>query len=113
LGCPSCTSLTIDSGRIMILIMDTITLSATEARNQLFPLIDRVARGELLVRIIKNDTKSVVAVVKASLKKEKTLTQLLKETHGILKDVPESEFYDDRLHGKRAGEFLDKLRSQW
>ncbi|MBI5357099.1 type II toxin-antitoxin system prevent-host-death family antitoxin [Candidatus Collierbacteria bacterium] len=92
--------------------MNTITLSATEARNQFFPLIDRVFAGEFEVRIVKNDTKSVVTVAKATIKKEKTLTQLLKETHGILKDIPESDFYDDRLHGKRAKEFLDKLRSQ-
>lgn len=93
--------------------MNTITLSATEARNQLFPLIDRVANGELVVRIVKNDTKSVVTVTKAKLKSEKTFYQVAKETYGILKDVPEGEFYDDRLRGKRARQYLAKLRKPW
>ena len=93
--------------------MDTLTLSATEFRNQLFPLIDRVGRGELVVTVMKKDTKTKVTVAKTAVKREKTFAQIAKETYGILKDVPESEFYDDRLRGRRAKLYLDKLRKQW
>jgi len=97
----------------MILIMDTITLSATDFRNQLFPLIDRVSRGEIVVTVIKEDTKSKVSVAKAAAKKEKTFAQIAKETHGILKDVPESEWFVESIHGETGKKFLENLRKPW
>lgn len=93
--------------------MNTITLSATDFRNQLFPLIDRVSRGEVIVTVIKEDTKSKVTVAKTVAKKEKSFAQVAEETYGIFKDAPESEFYDDRLRGKRARQYLAKLRKPW
>jgi hypothetical protein len=93
--------------------MDTLTLSATEFRDQLFPLIDRVGNGELVVRIIKKDTKRQVTLTKPAAKKQKSFALIAKESYGILKNVPEAAFYDDRLRGRRAKLYLDKLRKPW
>ncbi len=72
-----------------------------------------VSRGELVVTVMKKDTKAKVSVTKSVAKKEKTFAQIAKDSYGILKDAPEEDFYDDRLRGRRAKLYLDKLRKQW
>lgn len=85
--------------------MTTLTLSATEARNQFFPLLDRIARGEIRVLVKKMDTKAEVLMGKP--KSSSNCLKLAKETYGLLKDVPAKEF-------KRSSDkqFLDKMRKQ-
>jgi|SaaInlV_200m_DNA_2_1039689.scaffolds.fasta_scaffold51009_2 hypothetical protein len=85
--------------------MTTLTLSATEARNQFFPLLDRIARGEINVLVKKMDTK--IEVLMGRPKAKVSFTKLARETYGLLKDVPAGEF-----KRSKDKQFLNKLRKQ-
>jgi len=88
--------------------MTTITLSATEARNQFFPLLDRIARGEINVLVKKMDTKIEVLMGRPKAKKSK-LVEVANKTYGLLKDVSEDEFGLDKTKAKK---FMNQLRKK-
>lgn len=92
--------------------MKTIRISATEARNNFFNLLNQVMYEGTQVIIGKTGTdKEVVLMPKASEEKEwERRKKVLDETFGMLKDVPESHFFDDRFRGKRAKTYLERLR---
>lgn len=87
-----------------------------DARNNFFNLLNQVMYEDLQVIIEKVGTEKKAVLTseaekEAKKKKEHEKTmKILKKTFGIWKDVPMSHFTDDRIHGKRAKEFLDKLR---
>jgi hypothetical protein len=85
--------------------MTTLTLSATEARNQFFPLLDRIARGEIKVLVKKMDTK--IEVLMGRPKVKSNCVKLARQTYGLLKNVPASDF--KRVKNKKM---LNKLRKQ-
>ena len=37
----------------------------------------------------------------------------LRKTYGALKDVPLSHFRDDRIRGRKARKYLEKIRKAW
>ncbi len=86
--------------------MNTITVSATHARNNFFELLDLVARGGSVV--VKKDQKIVAKVVPA-IPKTSGLAAFLKATkasRGILKDY---SIKDNPLRRPGAASFL----GQW
>lgn len=85
--------------------MTTLTLSATEARNQFFPLLDRIASGEIKVLVKKMDTK--IEVLMGRPKAKVSCAKIARETYGLLKDVPAEDF--KRTEDKKM---LSKLRKQ-
>ena len=86
--------------------MNTITISATAARNKFFTLLDQVAQGTEV--IIEKDRK-VVAVLKPQTTKTDwtALRKALKETHGILKDYSVEEIATSRKKGawRKSGDW--------
>jgi len=65
--------------------MDTITISASKARNNFFSLLDQVAQGTEV--IIEKDHKEVAVLVAKKHKTDwKALLKATKESAGILKD---------------------------
>lgn len=92
--------------------MKTIRISATEARNNFFNLLNQVLYEGVQVIIGKAGTdREVVLMPKESKEKAwEKRKKVLDETFGMLKNVPESQFYDDRFRGKRAKEYLERLR---
>jgi len=92
--------------------MKTIRVSATDARNNFFNLLNQVMYENLQVIIEKAGTeKKVVLMPEREKDKElKARMKVLDETFGIWKDVPDSRIYDDRLRGKRAKEYLKRAR---
>jgi len=92
--------------------MKTIRVSATNARNNFFNLLNQVMYENTRVIINKAGVKNE-AVIEPKVPKEEELKKrmkILKETFGIWKDVPDSRIYDDRLRGKRAKEYLKRAR---
>jgi antitoxin (DNA-binding transcriptional repressor) of toxin-antitoxin stability system len=66
--------------------MDTITVSATKARNDFFKLLDEVKDGKEV--IIKKDNVVVASMVKASLKtknRNKGLVKAMEEASKVIK----------------------------
>ncbi|MBI2029921.1 type II toxin-antitoxin system prevent-host-death family antitoxin [Candidatus Gottesmanbacteria bacterium] len=92
--------------------MRTIKVSATEARNNLFTLLNQVLYENTKVIITKADAKGeVVLIAKEEKDKEiKKRTSILNETFGTFKNVSLSAYTDNRLRGKRAKEYLNKVR---
>lgn len=92
--------------------MKTIIMSATNARNDFFNLLNQVMYEDIQVIIGKAGTdKKVVLMPKTSKEKEHEETmKILDKTFGIWRDIPLSHFRDDRIHGKKAKAFLSKLR---
>ncbi|MBU1085104.1 MAG: hypothetical protein ABIJ43_02835 [Candidatus Beckwithbacteria bacterium] len=88
--------------------MTTLTLSATEARNQFFSLLDRIARGEIKVLVKKMDTKIEVLMGKFETKESK-LVEVANKTYGLLKDVSKDEFGLDKT---KAKEFMNQMRKK-
>lgn len=84
--------------------MTTITVSATNARNRFFELLDQVALGMQV--IIKKDSKEIAIL---SPKKKKTdwasLIKATKESAGIFKNYNPN---DNPLRISGAGDFLGK-----
>jgi prevent-host-death family protein len=94
--------------------MKTIRLSATEARNNFFQILNQVMYEGVRVIINKVGTNKQV-VLQSTMEEDKKKahedrTKTLKETFGVFKDVPLSHFTDDRFRGKRAKEYLDRAR---
>ncbi len=55
--------------------------------------------------------KEVMLLPKTYEEKENERTrQILKKTFGLWKNVSKSRIYDDRLRGKRAKEYLERVR---
>jgi len=92
--------------------MRTIRVSATEARNNFFNLLNQVIYEGVQVIIQKAGVaKKVILMPKTEKEEEHEKTmKILKKTFGIWKNVPDSRIYDDRLRGKRAREYLDRVR---
>lgn len=92
--------------------MKAIRVSATEARNNFFNLLNKVLYEDVRVIIEKVDTgKEAVLSLKQSKEEEfKKRMKVLNDTFGIWKDVPNSRIYDDRLRGKRAKAYLKRAR---
>ena len=93
--------------------MKTIRLSATQARNNFFSLLNQVIYEGAQVIIDKSDTKGSVRITLEEKNREdhKKRMKALKEIFGIWKDVPTDRIYDDRVQGeKRWMGFLDKVR---
>ena len=93
--------------------MKNIRVSATEARNNFFELLNQVIYEDARVVIEKAGSKKNVELVvseTATSTKNKRL-ELIKETYGLFKTVSLSEFTDDRVRGKRAKEYLEKVRA--
>lgn len=92
--------------------MKTIRISATDARNNFFNLLNQVLYEDTRIIIEKAGVKKeAVLETKVSKKKEdEKRMKILEKTFGIWKDIPKSKIYDDRLRGKRAKAYLDKLR---
>lgn len=83
--------------------MNTITVSATAARNNFFTLIEKVINGTTV--IIKKDNKEVAVL---SLKNNTRLDELIKAsnaTHGLFKNDPG---FQRPFEGKQASKFLGK-----
>jgi prevent-host-death family protein len=95
--------------------MKTIRVSATDARNNFFNLLNQVMYENLQVIIGKAGTdREVVLKEKTSSKEEYEKTmKVLRGTYGALKNTPASRLTDDRLRGKRAREYLKKIRKAW
>lgn len=95
--------------------MKTIRISATDARNNFFNLLNQVLYEDVRVVIEKaGANKEAVLLPKESKEKEYAKRmKVLKETYGILKDVPLSHLTDDRIRGKRARKYLEKIRKAW
>ncbi len=95
--------------------MKTIRVSATNARNNFFNLLNQVMYEDLQVIIGKAGTdKEVVLKEKTSSKEEYEKTmKVLRGTYGALKNTPVSRLTDDRLRGKRARGYLKKIRKAW
>lgn len=95
--------------------MKTIRISATDARNNFFQLLNQVMYEDLQVIIGKAGTdREVVLKEKTSSKEEYEKTmKVLRGTYGALKNTPASRLTDDRLRGKRAREYLKKIRKAW
>lgn len=92
--------------------MKTVKISATEARNNLFTLINQVLYQNTQVIITKADVKGEVMLIAKELKDEEIEKRIkvINKTFGILKNVSISSFTDDRLRGKRAKKYLDNIR---
>lgn len=96
--------------------MKTIRVSATQARNNFFDLLNQVIYEGAQVIVEKAGTKRNVRFIPDAIKRATTKEdneermRILKETFGMWKDVPESRIYDDRFRGKRAKEYLDRVR---
>ncbi len=91
--------------------MNTITVSATKARNEFFSLLDLVAQGDTEV-VIKKDTKELAIL--SPKKKTKTDWEGLKKAadaaRGIWKDYdPE----DNPLRRKGNTDFLGRWDENW
>lgn len=95
-----------------VVIMKTIRVSATKARNTFFTLLNQVLYKDVRVVIEKSGVeKEALLVSKEPREREiKERIELIEKTYGMLKDVPKSKFLDDRLRGKKAKKFLDKVR---
>lgn len=92
--------------------MKTIRVSATEARNDFFTLLNKVIYSDAKV-IIKKAGADRGAVLTASEVIDKTIEKRLKvldALYGILKDVSVSDLSDDRLRGKKGAKFLANIR---
>lgn len=70
---------------------DVITVSATEARNNFFELLNMVLYGKKIVMVEKNKMPAV-RIIRAETKSWKELEKALDKTYGIWRDVPEKEF---------------------
>ena len=82
--------------------MNTITVSATHARNNFFELLNQVALGRQV--IIKKDFKEVAVLSSRKPKTDwKALLKATRESHGILKDYDPQ---DNPLRRKGAADFL-------
>lgn len=88
--------------------MKTITLSATQARNQFFPLLDKIAKEGLRVVVEKKDTKSRVEMVTGEMRIKARL-KAVKDTYGMLRRAKDSDFYDSS-RVSRNKESLRNLR---
>lgn len=92
--------------------MKTIRMSATQARNNFFNLLNQVMYEGVQVIIGKAGTKKEVILMPKTVKEkehEETM-KILHETFGMWKNVPDERIYDDRFRGKRAKEYLDRVR---
>lgn len=85
--------------------MNTITVSATKARNSFFELLNQVILGTEV--IVKRDNREVAVIAPKKVKTDwKVLLKASKKVRGLLKDYdPE----DNPLRRKGAAEFL----GQW
>ena len=95
--------------------MKTIRISATNARNNFFTLLNRVLYEDVNLIIEKAGTDKVAVVSSTKsfdLKKNERL-EALKKTYGALRDVPMPNFVDDRIREERAKAYLDNLRKAW
>lgn len=92
--------------------MKTIRVSATNARNNFFQLLNQVIYEDSQVIIGKagTDRQVVLSPQESKEKEHKETMRILDETFGIWRNVPLSHFKDDRMHGKKAKAFLNKLR---
>lgn len=92
--------------------MKTVKISATDARNNFFTLINQVLYQNTQVIITKADAKGEVMLISKELKDEEIEKRLkvINETFGALKNIPVSSFTDDRLRGKRAKKYLNNVR---
>lgn len=92
--------------------MKTVRLSATEARNNFFTLLNQVIYENLRVVITKAGSTRSVELLPSEEEgeaKEKRL-RYLNETYGVMKNIPKKEFFDKRLRGKQAKAYLDQIR---
>ncbi len=92
--------------------MRTIRVSATNARNNFFQLLNQVIYEGIQVIIEKAGVKKKVVLMPETEKEKefKARMKILDETFGIWKDIPDSRIYDDRLRGKRAKKYLKRAR---
>lgn len=93
--------------------MRTINITATEARSNFFTLLNQVIYEQTRVIISKSGSEKTVELIASKDRSEikNTRLKLLSETYGILRDVPEALFRDDRLRGKRAKTYLGRVRA--
>lgn len=79
--------------------MNTVRLSATNARNKFFELLDQVALGTQV--IIEKDKKEVAVLAPRRTKTDwKAFLKAAKAAHGILKDYSVDEIAPVRKEGK-------------
>lgn len=95
--------------------MKTIHVSATDARNNFFQLLNQVMYEGVRVIIGKAGTNREVMLEPKTSDEEKFNNRMtaVNETYGALKDTPVSYLSDDRLRGKRAKEYLQNIRKKW
>lgn len=88
---------------------------ATEARNDFFKIITRVATTGVPVRVEKKDAGLSVRIVPEeaySVVSKSLLSAALDRAYGIWKDLPDSYFEEinERVRGKKEMEYIRKLR---
>lgn len=95
--------------------MKTIRISEAEANKNFLDILNQVIAGGVQVIIEKTGAEKDVVVMprEKEVKKKRNRKQemkIIEETFGMWKDVPDERIYDDRLRGKRAKEYLDRVR---
>ena len=94
--------------------MKTIRISATEARNDFFTLLNKVIFGETTVIINKAgaDREAVLSVATTDADALNERITLLDESFGVYKNKPISKLTDIRLRGAKGKIFLEQLRNE-
>lgn len=92
--------------------MKTLRVSATQARNNFFTLLNQVMYEDTSIIIEKTGTKRNAVLMPNETIEEtaKKRFAVLDETYGIFANVPKSRFTDDRLRGKKARLYLKNVR---
>jgi prevent-host-death family protein len=93
--------------------MNTIRVSATEARNDFFTLLNKVIFGDTRVVIEKAgaDREVILTASEVIDKKVEKRLKTLDASYGIFKDSPVTGLTDDRLRRRQAKKFLAKIRN--
>jgi len=92
--------------------MKTLRYSATDARNNFFRLLNEVLYNNVRVVIDKADAEGQVVMEAKQAKDVEIEARLaaLRKIFGSSEDVSEEKFTDDRLRGKKSGEYLKRAR---
>lgn len=89
-----------------------IRLSATEARNNFFSLLNRVLYTDVTVIVDKADAPSEVEIRRVKKRERvKEALKALEESYGMWKDLPDSYFkkINRFMRGKKEKDYMEKL----